>query len=51
METEYDITNIRAALGIFGFISDTEAKKIQINTIIAGELGNEMFPEIVVLVL
>ena len=32
------------ALGIFGFISDTEAKKIQINTIIAGELGNEMFP-------
>ena len=32
------------ALGIFGFIGDTEAKKIQTNTIIAGELGNEMFP-------
>ena len=32
------------ALGIFGFIADTEAKKIQTATIMAGQLGNEMFP-------
>lgn len=32
------------ALGIFGFIADTEAKKIQTSTIMAGQLGNEMFP-------
>lgn len=32
------------ALGIFGYITDTEAKKIQTSTIMAGELGNEMFP-------
>ena len=32
------------ALGIFGFLSDTEAKKIQIATEMTGELGNEMFP-------
>ena len=32
------------ALGIFGFLGDTEAKKIQTATIMAGELGNEMFP-------
>ena len=32
------------ALGIFGFITDTEAKKIQTATIMAGEMGNEMFP-------
>lgn len=32
------------ALGIFGFITDTEAKKIQTATIMAGQLGNEMFP-------
>ena len=31
------------ALGIFGFIADTEAKKIQTSTIMAGQLGNEMF--------
>ena len=31
------------ALGIYGFIADTEAKKIQISTIMAGQLGNEMF--------
>lgn len=41
VDTEDETT---LALGIFGFISDVEAKKIQINTIIAGELGNEMFP-------
>ena len=41
IETEDETT---LALGIFGFIGDTEAKKIQTNTIIAGELGNEMFP-------
>ena len=32
------------SMGIFGFVSDTEAKKIQIATIMAGQLGNEMFP-------
>ena len=32
------------ALGIFGFIGDTEAKKIQSSIIMTGELGNEMFP-------
>ena len=32
------------SLGVFGFISDTEAKKIQTATILAGQLGNEMFP-------
>lgn len=31
------------SLGVFGFISDTEAKKIQTATILAGQLGNEMF--------
>ena len=41
VDTEDETT---LALGIFGFIADTEAKKIQTNTIIAGELGNEMFP-------
>lgn len=32
------------ALGVFGFIADTEAKKIQTSTIMTGQLGNEMFP-------
>lgn len=32
------------SLGIFGFIADTESKKIQTATIMAGQLGNEMFP-------
>ena len=32
------------SLGVFGFIADTEAKKIQTATIMAGQLGNEMFP-------
>lgn len=32
------------SLGVFGFIADTEAKKIQIATILTGQLGNEMFP-------
>lgn len=32
------------SLGIFGFTSDLEAKKIQTATIVAGQLGNEMFP-------
>lgn len=31
------------SLGVFGFIADTEAKKIQTATIMAGQLGNEMF--------
>lgn len=32
------------ALGIYGFITDTEAKKIQTSVVMQGELGNEMFP-------
>ena len=32
------------SLGVFGFIADTESKKIQTATILAGQLGNEMFP-------
>lgn len=32
------------SMGIFGFIADTESKKIQIATIMAGQLSNEMFP-------
>ena len=30
--------------GIFGFIGDTEAKKIQTSVVMAGQLGNELFP-------
>lgn len=30
--------------GLFGFIMDTEAKKIQTSVVLTGELGNEMFP-------
>ena len=41
MEDENETT---LSLGIFGFISDIAAKEIQINTIMAGQLGNEMFP-------
>jgi hypothetical protein len=33
------------SVGIFGFLSDTEAKKIQTAIIQTGELGNEMFPQ------
>jgi hypothetical protein len=32
------------ALGVFGYITDTEAKKIQTSTVMIGQLGNEMFP-------
>lgn len=32
------------ALGIFGFLGATEAKKIQTAVVMTGELGNEMFP-------
>lgn len=32
------------ALGIFGFLTDTEAKKIQTSAIMTGQMGNEMFP-------
>ena len=39
-----DETEDTLSLGIFGFISDIEAKKIQTSTVIAGQLGNEMFP-------
>ena len=37
------------SLGVFGFIADTEAKKIQTATIMAGQLGNEMFPTTAIL--
>lgn len=33
------------AVGIFGFLGDTEAKKIQTAVVTAGVLGNEMFPQ------
>ena len=33
------------ALGIFGFLGDVEAKKIQTAVVTVGELGNEMFPQ------
>lgn len=33
------------AIGIFGFLGDTEAKKIQTSVVMAGELGNEMFAQ------
>lgn len=33
------------AAGIFGFLGDTEAKKIQTAVVTTGELGNEMFPQ------
>lgn len=39
-----DETETTLNLGIFGFVSDIAAKEIQINTIMAGQLGNEMFP-------
>lgn len=32
------------ALGIFGYLTDVEAKKIQSSVIMTGQLGNEMFP-------
>ena len=32
------------SLGIFGYLGDTESKKIQTATIMTGQLGNEMFP-------
>ena len=32
------------ALGIFGFLADTEAKKIQTAVVMTGKMGNEMFP-------
>jgi hypothetical protein len=39
-----DETETTLALGIFGFLGDIEAKKIQTSVIMTGELGNEMFP-------
>ncbi len=32
------------ALGLYGFLADTESKKIQTSVIMTGKLGNEMFP-------
>src|SRR5574344_1298670 len=40
-----DETETTLSLGIFGFLGDTEAKKIQNAIIGTGELGNEMFPQ------
>ena len=39
-----DETETTLALGIYGYVTDTEAKKIQTSTIMTGHLGNEMFP-------
>ena len=39
-----DESETTLALGIFGFLGDLEAKKIQSAIIRTGELGNEMFP-------
>lgn len=39
-----DETETTLALGLFGFLGDIEAKKIQTSAIMTGELGNEMFP-------
>lgn len=38
-----DVDEETLSIGIFGFIGDIEAKKIQIASIMTGELGNEMF--------
>ena len=38
-----DETSTTLALELFGFLTDTESKKIQTAIIMAGELGNEMF--------
>ena len=32
------------ALGLYGFLADTESKKIQTSVIMTGKMGNEMFP-------
>lgn len=32
------------ALGLYGFLADTESKKIQTSVIMTGKFGNEMFP-------
>ena len=39
-----DIDEDTLSLGIFGFISDIESKKIQTATIMSAQLGNELFP-------
>lgn len=39
-----DETEDTLALGIYGYIGDLEAKKIQIGTILTNELSNEVFP-------
>ena len=39
-----DESEATLALGLYGFLADTEAKKIQTSVIMTGKLGNEMFP-------
>lgn len=39
-----DETEATLALGLYGFLADTESKKIQTSVIMTGKLGNEMFP-------
>lgn len=46
LKTNYiqDQDETTLAMGLFGFITDTEAKKIQTSIEMTGEYGNEMFP-------
>ena len=39
-----DESEATLALGLYGFLADTESKKIQTSVIMTGKLGNEMFP-------
>ena len=39
-----DESEATLALGLYGFLADTESKKIQTSVIITGKMGNEMFP-------
>ena len=39
-----DETEATLALGLYGFLADTESKKFQTSVIMTGKLGNEMFP-------
>lgn len=39
-----DETESTLALGIFGYLTDIEAKKIQTSVVMAGQMGNEIFP-------
>jgi hypothetical protein len=39
-----DESEAALALGLYGFLADTESKKIQTSVVMTGKLGNEMFP-------